>query len=73
MLAICMVTLRSNFKPTSWLAKVDSCSSASEICSGVIVLNAVTWIDKAQEIVKPVSYILLYIYLIFVISLRISI
>ena len=41
------------------MAHIDSCSSASVVTSGVKVLNAVTWIDKAQRVVKkPVIYIL---------------
>ena len=35
---------------THVMAHIDSCS--------VIVLNAVTWIDKAQKVVNPVFYIL---------------
>ena len=39
------------------MAHIDSCTSASEVSSGVIVLNAVTWIDKARKAVTPVIYI----------------
>ena len=40
------------------MVRTDSCSSVSEVSRGVIILNAVTWIDKAQKAVKPVIYIL---------------
>ena len=34
---------------THVMACIDSCSSASEVSTGVTVLNVVTWIDKAWK------------------------
>ena len=40
---------------THVVARIDSCSSASEVSKGVTVLNAVTWIDKAWKTVEPIT------------------
>ena len=44
----CLQPLDAGFIQTFKLtACIDSCSSASEVSTGVTVLNVVTWIDKA--------------------------
>ena len=40
---------------THVIARIDSCSTASEVSKGVTVLNAITWIDKAWTAVQPLT------------------
>ena len=40
---------------THVIARIDSCSSATEVTKSVTVLNAITWIDKAWKEVQPMT------------------
>ena len=40
---------------THVMARIDGCSSASEVSKGVTVLKAITWIDKAWKTVEPMT------------------